>query len=84
MVIDEADLEMTTNQFINDIRKFNNEHIIQCYNETKYNIPEEPRYISSMTQNIFINGQYESICCVNLSFQVILFDIYFQTVNHEY
>ena len=28
--ITEADLEQKTNQFINDISKFNNKHIIQC------------------------------------------------------
>ena len=49
IVIDESDLEEITNQFINYIINFNNEHIIQCYNEIKSNIPEEPRYISSMT-----------------------------------
>ena len=38
--IDEADLEKKRNQFINDISDFNNEHIIQCYNETISNIPE--------------------------------------------
>ena len=39
------------------------------------NIPEAPRYISSMTPIGFRNGQDESICYVNLSFQV-LFSIY--------
>ena len=41
---DEVDLEKKTNQFINDISDFNNKHIIQCYNKTKSNIPEELRY----------------------------------------
>ena len=73
--IDEADLENKTNKFINDISEFNNKHIIQCNNKTISNIPEEPHYISYMTPTEFINGQYESICCVKLSFQV-LFKIY--------
>ena len=38
--INEADLENKTNQFINDISKFNNKHIIKCYNYTISNIPE--------------------------------------------
>ena len=31
------------NHFINVIIDFNNKHIIQCYNKTISNIPEEPR-----------------------------------------
>ena len=69
--IDEADLEKKTNQFINYIRNFNNKNISQCYNKTISNIPEEPRCISSMTPTGFINGQDESRCYVNSSFQVI-------------
>ena len=57
--IDEADLEKKTNKFINGISDFNNKHIIQCYNKTISNIPEEPRFISSMTPPVFINGKYE-------------------------
>ena len=72
----EADLEKKTNQFINDISNFNNKHIIQCNNKPIYNIPEEPRYISSMTPIGFMNGQDESRCYVNSSFQV-LFSISF-------
>ena len=68
--IDELDLENKTNQFINYIINFNNNHIIQYYNITITNITEEPRYISSVTPTGFINGQYESIFYVNLSFQV--------------
>ena len=49
IVIDQADLEKITIQFINDIINFNNEHIIQCYSETKSNIPEEPNYIIHAT-----------------------------------
>ena len=69
--IDEAGLEKKRNKFVNDISGFNNKHIIQCYNKTISNIPEEPRYISSMTPTGFINGQYESRCYVNSSLQVI-------------
>ena len=57
IIIYEIDLETRTNQLINDISKFNNEHIIQYYSVTKSNIPEEPRYISSVTPTGFINGQ---------------------------
>ena len=56
---DGADLEKKTNKFINDISNLNNKHIIQCYKKTISNIPEEPRFISSMTPPGFINGQYE-------------------------
>ena len=62
---DEADLEKKKNHFINDISNFNNKHIIQCNNKPIFNIPEVPRYISSMTPTVFINGQYKSICYVN-------------------
>ena len=47
--MDAADLEKKINQFINDISDFNNKHTIQCHNKTISNLPEEPRYISSMT-----------------------------------
>ena len=57
--IDEADIERKTNKFINDISDFNNKHIIQCYNKTIFNIPKEPRFISSTISPVFINGQYE-------------------------
>ena len=57
--IDELYLEKKTNQFINDISAFNNEHTTQCYKETISNIPEELRYTFSMTPTGFINGQYE-------------------------
>ena len=68
IVIDEADLEKKINQLINDITDFNNKHIIQCYNKTISNIPEEPRYISSMIPTAFINGKDESICYFHMSF----------------
>ena len=41
--IEEAYLENKINKFINDISKFNNKHIIKCFNKTIFNIPEEPR-----------------------------------------
>ena len=69
--IDEVDLENKTNQFINDIRNFNNKHIIQCYNKNISNIPEELRYISSITPTGFINCQDESICYISSSLQVM-------------
>ena len=69
--IDESSIEKKKNQFINDISNFNNKHIIECYNKTISNIPEEPRYISPMTPNVFINGQDESRCYFNSSFKVI-------------
>ena len=65
--IHESGIKKRTNQLINDISSFNNEHIIQCYNVNQYNIPEEPCYISSMTPTGFINVQYESRCYANLS-----------------
>ena len=68
------------NQFLNYISNFNNKHIIRCYNKTISNIPEGPRYISSMTPTGFINGQDESICYVNSSFQVIFYNIFFRTL----
>ena len=76
IVIDEADLEKRTNKFINDTSKFNNKHIIHCYSETKSNIPEEQRYISSMKPSGFINDKDESRCYFNSSFQVFS-SIYF-------
>ena len=41
---DDSDLEMKTNQSINDIRNFNNKHIIECKKKPISNIPEKPRY----------------------------------------
>ena len=64
---DEADIGKKANKFINDIRNFNNKHIIKCNNKPISTIPEEPHYISSMTQIGFRNGQDESICYVNSS-----------------
>ena len=84
IVANKSDIENRTKQWIDDISLCNNEHIIQCYNITQYNIPEEPRSISFMTPDGFINSQDESMCYVNFSFQVIFFNIYFQIVNDEY
>ena len=65
-------------QSTNDINNFNNKHIIQCYNKTISNVPEERRYIPSMTPTGFINGQYESRCYVNSSFQLLYFNVFFR------
>ena len=40
LMVDESDLENITNQWINDIRLFNNEHIIQHHNIPQSNIHE--------------------------------------------
>ena len=71
IVIDESYIEKKTNQLTNYISNFNHKHILQCYNEAISNIPEDPRYISSMTSNGFINSQDKSGCYVNFSFQVL-------------
>ena len=63
-------------QFINDKSEFNNTHIIKSNIQHVSNIPEEERFISSMTPIGFRNGQYESRCYVNSSFQVLFFNIY--------
>ena len=60
-----ADLGKKIDQFINDISDFNNKNIIQCNNKPMSNIPEEPRYISYMTPNVFRNGQDESRFYIN-------------------
>ena len=71
-----TDLEKKTNHFINDFSNFNNKHIIQNYQKTKSNIPEESHYISSMTSTGFINGQDESNCYIKYSFQVLFLIIF--------
>ena len=76
-MVDEAYLKNITNQWINDISLFNNEHIIQHYNIPQSNIPEEPCYISFTTPTGLINGQYWSSCYVNSYFQVLFFGIFF-------
>ena len=84
-MVKEAVLKHITNHCINDISLFNNnERIIQCYNIPQYNITEEPRYISCMAPTRLFNGQYESRRYVNSSFQVLFYNIYFQTVIYEY
>ena len=45
----EADIGERTNQFINDKSNYNKKHIIKWNIQTTFNIPEEPRFISSMT-----------------------------------
>ena len=77
---DDADLENKTNQLINNISDFNNKHIIQFNKKPISNIPEETRYISSITPIGFMNGQDESKCYVNSSFQVLFFNIFFRTL----
>ena len=59
IIFDEAYLTNRTNQWFYHIQNFNKEHIIQPYNVTKSNIPEEEWYISYMTPTGFINGQDE-------------------------
>ena len=77
---DEADIGNKTNKFINYISGFNNKHIIQCKNKPISNIPVEPRYISSMTPIGLRNGQDESRCYINLSFQVLFLNILFRSL----
>ena len=59
---------------------FNNTHIIKSNLQPVSNIPEEERFISSMTPIGFRNGQDESRCYVNSSFQVLFFNIFFRTL----
>ena len=68
---DKADLGKNMDQFINDKSNFNNTHIIKSNIQPVSNIPEEECFISSMTLIGFRNGQDESRCYVNLSFQVL-------------
>ena len=68
---DKADIGNKTNQFINDIIDFNNTHIIKSNIQPISNIPEKEHFISSMTPIVFRNGQDESRCYVNSSFQVL-------------
>ena len=42
---DEADIGNKANHFINDIRDFNNKHIIKCNNKPISTIPDVPHYI---------------------------------------
>ena len=75
---DEADLGKKMDQFINDKSDFNNTHIIKSNIQPISNIPEEECFISSMTPIGSRNGQNESICYVNSSFQVIFQYIYLE------
>ena len=72
---DKADLGKNMDQFINDKSDFDNTHFIKSNIQPVSNIREEERFISSMTPIEFRNGQDESRCYVNSSFQV-LFSIY--------
>ena len=65
-------------QFINYKSDFNNTHIIKSNIQPVSNILEKERFISSMTPIGFRNGQDESRCYVNLSFQVLFFNILFR------
>ena len=55
----EADLKIRTDQLINHIQNFNNEHKVHLHNVTQYNIPEEESYISCISPTGFINNQDE-------------------------
>ena len=77
---DKADLGKKMDQFINNKSHFNNTHIIKSIIQPVSNIREEERLISSMTPIVFKNGQDESRCYVNLSFQVLFFNIFFRTL----
>ena len=66
-----ADLGGGTNQFINDKSDLNNTHIMKSNIQNISNIPEEERFVSSMTSIGFRNGEYESRCYINSSFQVL-------------
>ena len=74
------DLGKKMEQFINDKIDFNKTHIIKSNIQHVSNIPEEERFISSMTPIGFRNGQDESRCYVNLSFQVLFFNIFSRTL----
>ena len=74
------DLGKKMDQFINDKSDFNNTYIIKSNIQPVSNIPEEEHFISSMTPIGFRNGQDESRCYVNLSFQVLFFNIFFRTL----
>ena len=71
-----AYLEKRVEKFINDKSDFNNTHIIKSNILPVSNVPEEERFISSMTPIGFRNDQDESRCYVNSTFQGI-FSIYF-------
>ena len=64
------------NQWFFHIREFNKEYIIQPYNVTISNIPEEEQFLTCMEPAGSINDQDESMYYVNSSFQVHFFNIY--------
>ena len=73
---DKSDMEKKTNTLINYISDFNKIDIIQYNKKPISNILEEPHYISSMTPIGFMNGQDESRCYVNSSFQVLFQNLF--------
>ena len=75
---DKADLGKKMDQFINDKSEFDNTHIIKSNIQHVSNIPEEERFVSSMTPIGFRNGQYESRFYVNSLFQVLFFNIFLE------
>ena len=72
----QADLEKKVDEFINHKIDFNTTHIIKSDIQQLTNVPEEARFISSMTPTGFRNNQDESRCYLNLIFQVIFFNIF--------
>ena len=62
---DKAYIGINMDQFINNKSDFNNTHIIKSNIQPVSNIPEEERFISSITPIGFKNGQDESRCYVN-------------------
>ena len=69
----QADLEKKVDEFINDKIDCNNTHIIKSNIQPVSNVPEEARFISSMTPIGSRNDQDESRCYLNSTFQVIFF-----------
>ena len=76
----QADREKNVDEFINDKIDFNTTHIIKSNIQPVTNVPEETRFISSMTLTGFKNDQDESRCYVNSKFQVLFFNIFFRTL----
>ena len=75
-----AYLEKKLDELINDKSEFNNTHIIESKIISVSNVPEEERFISSMTPIIFRNDQDESRCYVNSTFQMLFFNTFFRTL----
>ena len=76
----QADLEKKADEFINHKVDFNITHIIKSDIQQLTNVPEEARFISSMTPTGFRNDQDESRCYVNSTFQVLFFNIFYRTL----